>query len=205
MLVIGLTGGIGSGKTAASDYLASRGITVVDADLAARIIVEPGQPALEAIRAHFGDEVIGTDGHLDRRALRERVFADADQRKALEAITHPAIGAEIARQLQASRSPYTVLVSPLLLETRQHRMAHRILLVDVPETLQVARTTHRDQVPETQVEAIMAAQMSRSEKQTRADDIVVNDGDLSHLHAQLDTLHAKYLELAAREEHASGA
>ncbi|MBA3981553.1 MAG: dephospho-CoA kinase [Alcanivorax sp.] len=196
MFVVGLTGGIGSGKTAASDYLASLGITVVDADLASRVIVEPGQPALAAIEAHFGAEVIAADGTLDRRALRERVFADPEQRKALEAITHPAIGAEIMRQLQASRSPYTVLVSPLLLETSQHRMAQRILLIDVPEALQVARTTSRDEVPAAQVEAIMAAQMPREEKRARADDIVVNDGDLSHLQAQLDTLHARYLEMA---------
>lgn len=196
MFVVGLTGGIGSGKTAASDYLASLGITVVDADLASRVIVEPGQPALAAIEARFGAEVIAADGTLDRRALRERVFADPEQRKALEAITHPAIGAEIMRQLQASRSPYTVLVSPLLLETSQHRMAQRILLIDVPEALQVARTTSRDEVPAAQVEAIMAAQMPREEKRARADDIVVNDGDLSHLQAQLDTLHARYLEMA---------
>lgn len=196
MFVVGLTGGIGSGKTAASDYLASLGITVVDADLASRVIVEPGQPALAAIEAHFGAEVIAADGTLDRRALRERVFADPEQRKALEAITHPSIGAEIMRQLQASRSPYTVLVSPLLLETSQHRMAQRILLIDVPEALQVARTTSRDEVPAAQVEAIMAAQMPREEKRARADDIVVNDGDLSHLQAQLDTLHARYLEMA---------
>ena len=196
MFVVGLTGGIGSGKTAASDYLASLGITVVDADLASRVIVEPGQPTLAAIEAHFGAEVIAADGTLDRRALRERVFADPEQRKALEAITHPAIGAEIMRQLQASHSPYTVLVSPLLLETSQHRMAQRILLIDVPEALQVARTTSRDEVPAAQVEAIMAAQMPREEKRARADDIVVNDGDLSHLQAQLDTLHARYLVMA---------
>ncbi|WP_111657259.1 dephospho-CoA kinase [Isoalcanivorax indicus] len=196
MFVVGLTGGIGSGKTAASDYLASLGITVVDADLASRVIVEPGQPALAAIEAHFGAEVIAADGTLDRRALRERVFADPAERKALEGITHPAIAAEIMRQLQASRSPYTLLVSPLLLETSQHRMAQRILLIDVPEAVQVARTTSRDEVPAAQVEAIMAAQMPRDEKRARADDIVVNDGDLSHLHAQLDTLHARYLEMA---------
>ena len=196
MFVVGLTGGIGSGKTAASDYLAEQGIVVVDADLASRVVVEPGQPALDEIEAHFGSDVIAADGTLDRRALRERVFADPAERKALEAITHPAIGAEIMRQLQAARSPYTVLVSPLLLETSQHKMAHRILLVDVPEALQIARTTSRDTVAPEQVEAIMAAQMPRAEKLARADDVVTNDGDLSHLHAQLDTLHAQYLAMA---------
>lgn len=196
MLVIGLTGGIGSGKTAASDYLASKGICVVDADLAARIVVEPGQPALAAIRQRFGDTVIQADGALDRRALREIVFADNNARKDLEAITHPAIGAEIVRQLSASTSAYTLLVSPLLLESSQHKLAHRILLIDVPEEVQLRRTASRDKVAEAQVKAIIAAQMPREEKRRRADDIVMNDADLASLHQQLDALHATYLKMA---------
>jgi len=196
MLVIGLTGGIGSGKTAASDYLASKGICVVDADLAARIVVEPGQPALAAIRQRFGDGVIQADGALDRRALREIVFADSNARKDLEAITHPAIGAEIVRQLSASTSPYTLLVSPLLLESSQHKLAHRVLLIDVPEEVQLRRTANRDKVAEAQVRAIIAAQMSREEKRRRADDIVTNDADLAALHQQLDALHETYLKMA---------
>ena len=196
MLVIGLTGGIGSGKTAASDYLASKGINVVDADLAARLVVEPGQPALDAIRQRFGDGVIQNDGTLDRRALRNIVFADSSARKDLEAITHPAIGAEIVRQLNASTSPYTLLVSPLLLESSQHKLANRILLIDVPEAVQLSRTTSRDKVAEVQVRAIMAAQMPREEKRRRADDIVMNDADLATLHRQLDALHDNYLKMA---------
>ena len=196
MLVIGLTGGIGSGKTAASDYLASKGINVVDADLAARVVVEPGQPALDAIRQRFGDGVIQNDGTLDRRALRNIVFADSSARKDLEAITHPAIGAEIVRQLNASTSPYTLLVSPLLLESSQHKLANRILLIDVPEAVQLSRTTSRDKVAEVQVRAIMAAQMPREEKRRRADDIVMNDADLATLHRQLDALHDNYLKMA---------
>jgi len=198
MLVIGLTGGIGSGKTAASDYLATQGINVVDADVVARLVVEPGQPALQAIEQHFGSHVIQSDGTLDRRALRAIVFADPNARKELEAITHPAIGMEILRQLQASSSPYTLLVSPLLLESSQHKMAQRILLIDVPEELQLARTSNRDQVDEAQVKAIMAAQMSREEKRHRADDIVLNDADLASLHRQLDDLHQQYLEMASK-------
>ncbi|MCC1495285.1 dephospho-CoA kinase [Alcanivorax sp. 1008] len=196
MFVVGLTGGIGSGKTAASDYLASKGITVVDADLVSRLVVQPGQPALQAIAERFGAGVIQPDGTLDRRALREIVFADPSARKDLEAITHPAIGAEILRQLQTSSSPYTLLVSPLLLESSQHKMAQRILLIDVPEALQLSRTASRDQVAETQVKAIMAAQMSRADKHQRADDIVTNDADLASLHRQLDTLHETYLKMA---------
>ena len=196
MFVVGLTGGIGSGKTAASDYLASKGITVVDADLVSRLVVEPGQPALQAIAERFGSAVIQQDGTLDRRALREIVFADPSARKDLEAITHPAIGAEIFRQLHHASSPYTLLVSPLLLESSQHKMAQRILLIDVPEALQLARTASRDQVAETQVKAIIAAQMSRADKRQRADDIVVNDADLASLHRQLDSLHETYLKMA---------
>ena len=195
-LVIGLTGGIGSGKTAASDHLATYGIQVVDADQVARLVVEPGQPALQAIQERFGDGVIQADGQLDRRALRDIVFADPAAREQLEAITHPAIGLEIMRQLQAADSPYVLLVSPLLLETNQHQMAARILLIDVPETLQLARTSVRDEVPESQVRAIMAAQMSRQEKRSRADDIVINDGPLEELHEKLDHLHEQYLEMA---------
>lgn len=196
MFVVGLTGGIGSGKTAASDYLAGKGITVVDADLVSRLVVEPGQPALQAIAERFGSGVIQHDGTLDRRALREIVFADPAARKDLEAITHPAIGAEIFRQLHHASSPYTLLVSPLLLESSQHKMAQRILLIDVPEALQLARTVSRDEVAETQVKAIIAAQMSRADKRQRADDIVVNDADLASLHRQLDSLHETYLKMA---------
>jgi dephospho-CoA kinase len=196
MLIIGITGGIGSGKTAASDYLAAQGITVVDADQVSRQIVEPGEPALEQIRARFGDRVLGGDGRLDRAALREIVFADPDERAALEAITHPAIGAEIRRQLEASESSYTILVSPLLLETDQYQMVERVLLVDVPESVQVERTARRDEVPGDQIRHIMAAQMDRPERRRKADDIVLNDGSLADLHEQLDHLHQYYLELA---------
>lgn len=203
MFVVGLTGGIGSGKTAASDYLAGKGITIVDADLASRVIVEPGQPALGLIRERFGTGVIAADGSLDRRALREIVFADATERQALEAITHPAIGEEIRRQIAASTSPYTLLVSPLLLETSQHQLTHRILLIDAPETLQLARTTARDKVARKQVEAIIAAQMPRQARIGRADDVLLNDGLLAHLHQKLDALHQQYLALAA-DHSASG-
>lgn len=197
MLIIGLTGGIGSGKTAASDHLAAKGVTVVDADLAARAVVAPGQPALAAIVERFGPRVLNADGTLDRRALRAIVFADDDARRDLEAITHPAIRDEIRRQLAASRSPYTVLVSPLLLETDQHELVDRVLLIDAPEATQRARTVARDAVAPEQVDAIMAAQLSREERRARADDIVVNDGELEHLHVLLDKLHQRYLKLAS--------
>lgn len=198
MFVVGLTGGIGSGKTAATDYLAGRGVTIVDADLASRRVVAPGQPALAAIIDRFGDAMLQADGTLNRRALREIVFSDATARRDLEAITHPAIGRELRRQIQASDTPYTVLVSPLLLEGAQKNLVHRILVIDAPAEVQVARTVARDEVPAEQVAAIMNAQMARAERLALADDVVENHGPLSLLHEQLERLHQTYLELAER-------
>lgn len=199
-LIVGLTGGIGSGKTAASDYLASLGITIVDADVVAREVVEPGQPALAQIEAHFGREVILPSGHLDRATLRDIVFANPEQRKILEQITHPAIGAAIIAQLQAATSPYSVLASPLLLETSQHQMVKRVLLIDVPEEIQIARTTARDGVPEKQVKSIMAAQLPRQDKLARAHDIISNTGSLAALHQNLHQQHLNYLRIAQHHE-----
>lgn len=196
MLVIGLTGGIGSGKTAATDRFKSHGITIVDADIVARQIVEPGTPALTKIREHFGDNVISSDGQLDRRALREIVFANPEERKWLEALTHPLIGQEIFRQLQASQSPYTLLVSPLLFESGQSRMASRVVLVDAPIEAQISRTVQRDNTTEAGARAIVEAQMSREQRLSKADDIIHNDQNLDHLYAQVDALHQQYLVLA---------
>lgn len=194
MLVIGLTGGIGSGKSLATDYLQTRGITIVDADLAARVIVEPGEAALQDIVETFGEAMLNTDGTLNRRALRDVVFHDPVQRKRLEAITHPRIAQEIARQLSVSTSPYTVLVSPLLFESGQHRFAQRTLLIDAPEAEQKRRASQRDKVSEEQIAAIMDAQMSREERRQRADDVVMNDAGIDALHAALEQLHQRYLE-----------
>lgn len=196
MRVIGLTGGIGSGKTLATDYLQAKGITIVDADLASRIIVEPGQPALADIAATFGEQLITDHGTLNRAALREIVFANPAERKRLEAITHPRIAEEILRQLQASTSPYTILVSPLLFESGQYRFTQRTLLIDAPEADQKARASKRDGVSASQIEAIMAAQMSREQRRQLADDVLLNDGIPDHLYEKLDTLHQRYLELA---------
>lgn len=195
-LVIGLTGGIGSGKTIATNHFAKLGITIVDADLASRVVVEPGQPALREIADRFGSDVLTADGSLNRAALRTIVFADPEARKALERITHPRIAEEIARQLAASTSPYTVLVSPLLFESGQHRFAQRTVLVDTTEALQRTRAAQRDGVSEEQIESIMAVQMSRAKRQELADDIILNDGDIQHLHQAVEALHERYLKLA---------
>lgn len=196
MLVIGLTGGIGSGKTLATDHFARLGINIVDADVASRIIVEPGRPALHEIAKRFGADVLHADGTLNRARLRAIVFADPAARKALEHITHPRIAEEIARQLAASTSPYTILVSPLLFESSQHRFAQRTVLIDAHEAQQRQRAAKRDGVSEEQIEAIMAVQMSRAERRQRADDVLLNDGNIEHLQAAVETLHKRYLALA---------
>jgi len=196
MLVVGVTGGIGSGKTAATDRFQALGITVVDADLASRVVVEPGRPALKAIEEHFGKEVIADDGTLNRRALRDIVFANPEERKWLERLTHPLIAQEIVNQIQASQSPYTILASPLLLESGQSRMAQRVLVIDVPEDVQIARTATRDNTDAKSVKAIIAAQMKRADRLAKADDVIVNDRSLEDLHQAVDALHQQYLEMA---------
>lgn len=194
--VVGITGGIGSGKSAATDYLATLGITIVDADVAARIVVSPGQPALAAIAKNFGQHLIQADGGLDRRTLRKLVFDDKQQLKQLEAITHPAIETEIKRQLQQSTSPYTVLVSPLLLTTAQRQLVNRVLLIDVPDSLQIERAMKRDGSSEAQIRAIMSHQLTRQQRQQRSDDIIINDQSLEKLQHSLYPLHQHYLTLA---------
>lgn len=196
MFVVGVTGGIGSGKTAATDRFQALGIKVVDADLASRVVVEPGRPALQVIAGHFGPGVIADDGTLNRRALREIVFAQPEERQWLERLTHPLIAQEILHQIQSSTSPYTILASPLLLESGQWRMAQRVLVIDVPEAVQIVRTTARDKTDDAGVKAIIAAQMQRQDRLAKADDLIVNDGSLAELHAAVDRLHCRYLELA---------
>lgn len=196
MYVVGLTGGIGSGKTAASDYLASLGIIVVDADVIARDIVAIGQPALRAIAQHFGSDILHADGSLNRSSLRSIVFNNPAERKVLEAITHPAIRQDIQQRIAASVSPYTLLVSPLLFESGQHQLTHRNLVIDASEDLQRQRAATRDGVSAEQINTIMAAQLTRSERNLRANDIVINHGDLQDLYQQLDAVHQLYLNLS---------
>lgn len=196
-LIIGLTGGIGSGKSAVARCFEKLGIAVVDADVAARVVVEPGTPVLAQIARHFGPRVIAADGALDRAALRRIVFADEAERRWLESVTHPAIGEEIRRGLREATSPYALLVSPLLLEAKQDALAHRILVVDVSEETQLARTMQRDGNPAEQVRAIIAAQIGRAQRLARADDVIGNDGSLEDLEPKVLALHRRYLEIAA--------
>ncbi len=195
-LVVGITGGIGSGKSALTERFAARGITVVDADLASRVVVEPGRPALAAIAGHFGEDILQADGSLDRAALRKLVFADPAERRWLEALTHPLIGAEIRAQLAAADSPYSILVSPLLLESSQRELADVIVVVDVPEEVQLARTVARDANDEAQVRRIMAAQMPRQQRLAGADIVVDNTRPLDELDEVVEELHREFLARA---------
>lgn len=194
--VVGVTGGIGSGKSMVTDRFHELGIEIVDADLASRAVVEPGKPALAAISDHFGAAILQPDGSLDRALLRAKIFADPAEREWLERLLHPLINGQIEAWLAASRSAYAILVSPLLLEIGQDRYVHRILVVDVPVELQVQRTVARDNNSEEQVRAIIASQTSREERLARADDVILNDGDLASLLAAVDGLHARYVQLA---------
>jgi len=193
--ILGLTGGIGSGKSAAAQCFVDLGIHLVDADHAARWVVEPGRPALSQIAVHFGDEVLQADGALNRGALRELIFKDPQQRVWLENLLHPLIREEIKQYLARAESPYAILVSPLLLETTQHQMVQRVLVIDVPQTVQIERTVLRDNTNEEQVQAILKAQASREDRLSRADDVIVNDQDLTWLRSEVERLHHFYLTL----------
>ena len=199
MLHVGITGGIGSGKTALTDWLATHGIVIVDADLAARVVVEPGRPALAEITEAFGVEILLPDGQLDRGALRQRVFNDENQRKALEAITHPRIRDELAKQMNEADSPYVVLSSPLLLESGQSEMADVRVVVDVSETLQIERTMARDQNNRQLVEQIMAAQLDRETRIARSDIVIDNNTSLDALYERAAVLHETLLARAAAD------
>lgn len=193
--ILGLTGGIGSGKSAAAQHFIDLGVHLVDADNAARWVVEPGRPALARIVEHFGDSVLQADGSLNRSALRGLIFQDAEQRRWLEALLHPLIGEEIASYLARAQSPYAILVSPLLVESGQSRMTQRILVIDVPEALQIQRTMQRDGSSAEQVQAILKAQADREERLRHADDVLVNDRDQAWLQQEVERLHHFYLTL----------
>ncbi|EPC03481.1 hypothetical protein L861_18250 [Litchfieldella anticariensis FP35 = DSM 16096] len=197
-LTIGVTGGIASGKSTVARAFAAHGIPWVDADDVAREVVEPGEPALAEITARYGNKVLTKDGRLNRRALREIVFRDSTERHWLESVTHPRIRQRLLgclQRMRASAAPYHLLISPLLFESGQHELADRTLAIDIPESLQISRTTSRDDVDEAQARAIIAAQMSRSERLARADDIIDNSGDPQALERQVAELDRKYRAL----------
>ncbi|WP_222909311.1 dephospho-CoA kinase [Pseudomonas sp. DNDY-54] len=198
--VLGLAGGIGSGKSAVVEAFGRLGVDWVDADHAARWVVEPGKPALGAIADRFGETVLAADGSLNRSVLRELVFHDPEQRKWLEELLHPMIRQEIAQHLARATSPYAIMVSPLLVESGQYRQVDRVLVVDVPEALQLERAARRDRCSEAQIQAILSAQISRDERLRHADDVLVNDRDLAWLMCEVERLHNFYLTLRGGQE-----
>ena len=196
---IGLTGGIASGKSALEQAFAARGIAVADADLLAREVVRPGEPALAAVAERFGRDVLMADGQLDRAALRVRVFGNEEERRALEAIVHPAIRRRLEEICRQATSPYAIATIPLLTEgggRAAYPWLHRILVVDTPTEVQKQRLMQRDGIDAVLADKMMAAQASRADRLALADDIVVNDGDITHLQRAADDLHRRYLALA---------
>ena len=198
MFRIALTGGIASGKTTVANLFASRGVPLIDTDVIAREVVEPGQPALAAVVEAFGPSVLDADGRIDRRRMRDRVFNDRAARKQLEGILHPAIRAEMERQSAQAPGPYQVLVIPLLAEGGRMDHIDRVLVVDAPEALQIERLMRRDGSTREQALAALSSQAKRDARLAIADDVIVNDGDAAALDARVDELHRAYLELAAR-------
>jgi dephospho-CoA kinase len=196
MYIVGLTGGIGSGKTATSDFFTAKGIHVVDADVVAREVVMPGQPALNEIARHFGQQIINKEGALNRPALREIIFTSHQEKEWLEKLLHPLIRQSIKMQLASATSDYAILASPLLIETDQKNMVDRILVIDVPETMQLERTQHRDGNSPEQVQSIINSQICRAERLKCADDIILNNQSLDHLKKEVNRLDNLYRHLA---------
>lgn len=198
---VGLTGGIGSGKSTVARAFEAHGVEIVDADALAHGLTAPGGAAIPALRAAFGDEVIDATGALDRARMRRIAFADPGARKRLEAILHPMIRAETDRLAQSARSPYLILMIPLLVESGDPReRCDRVLVVDCPEAEQIRRVMARSGLARTDVEAIMATQASRANRLAAADDVVDNSGEPTGIDAQVAMLHRRYLGLASRRD-----
>jgi len=198
-LVVGLTGGIGSGKSAAADEFGRLGASVVDTDRIAHDLTQAGGAAIAEVERIFGRDAIGATGAMDRAKMRERVFADPAAKKALEALLHPMIREESRRLIRASQGPYVVHVVPLLVESADYRpRVDRVLVIDCPEALQIERVRARSGLPEREVRAIMATQATRADRLAAADDVVDNSGSLDALRKQVAALHRRYLGYSAQ-------
>ena len=197
--VVGLTGGIGSGKSAAAAMFRAWGIEVINADALAREVVEPGQPALNDIAAHFGSDILTAESYLDRAALRRIVFSNPEQKSWLENLLHPLIAVLLQQRLNATESPYTILESPLLLETEQYKLVARVLVIDASEEIQIDRTVKRDGSDEGVIRSIIASQIDRAKRIQHADDLVSNEEGLEQLRAKIEVLHNKYIGLVTKQ------
>ncbi|MGQ0655448.1 MAG: dephospho-CoA kinase [Betaproteobacteria bacterium] len=201
MLIVGLTGGIGSGKSAAAEAFQALGAEVVDTDAIAHELTQAGGAAMPHILSLFGDAFVAQSGALDRARMRERVFSDPAAKQALEGLLHPMIRDESARRIRSSKGPYVVHVVPLLVESKDYgSRVQRVLVVDAPEEQQVERVMRRGRLPETEVRAIMRAQASRAERLAAADDVIDNSGTVDALRKQVAALHGKYLKMAATSQ-----
>ena len=196
MLTIGLTGGIGSGKSAVADLFKKLGISIIDADKIAHAITEPGKSGYHAITEHFGADILQPNGQLDRHKLRDLIFSNDAERQWLEAELHPIIRRDMRSQALDATSPYCMMVIPLLTESNNFDHIDRVLVVDLPEELQIARACERDHCDAAQIQKIMAAQNSRDERLTYADDVIENDGDLNALENEVTQLHQLYSGLS---------
>lgn len=194
MLVVGLTGGIGSGKSTACRFFAEQGTPVIDADVIAHQLVKSGSNSLAQISAEFGPEILTESGELDRMRLRQLIFSDPDKRLQLESILHPKIGAEIQKQIAGLNAPYCILAIPLLIEKNWNTMVDRILIIDSPLELQHRRALTRDNSSEQEIDAIIATQSSRETRLSFADDVIINDSDMETLKKQVKVLHREYLK-----------
>jgi len=199
MLRIGLTGGIGSGKSSAAAMFARRGVPVIDADEIAKQLVAPGQPAYERIIQRFGKEFVDADGFIDRGRLRRHVFDDPASRRELEAILHPRVRQQIQRQLRALRAPYCVIVIPLIFEANQQDLVDRILVIDAAEDTQVRRVAARSSLADDEIRKIIAAQIGRNVRLRQAHDVITNEGELEQLEERVDAFHTRYLDLAREQ------
>ena len=196
-LVVGLTGGIGSGKSAAADAFATLGATVVDTDALSHELTGPGGAAVPEIKSLFGKAFIDASGAMDRKRMRDLVFADAEEKQRLEALLHPLIRAESQRRIAAATGPYVIHVVPLLVESPGYReRVRRVLVVDCPEALQISRVRQRSGLPEGEVKRIIASQIQRERRLAAADDVIDNSGSIAALQQQVRQLHEKYLALA---------
>jgi dephospho-CoA kinase len=193
---VGLTGGIGAGKSAVCERFRANGVPIIDADEIAREVVAPGGPALADIVLTFGREILRPNGTLRRDKLRTIVFGDPARRKELEAILHPAIESVMQNRVQTIRAPYVVLCIPLLLEARQTHLVDHIVVVDIPEEQQLRRVIARDHLTAAEANAIIRSQCTRAARLAIANDVIINDGDLNALYAQVDRLHRRLLDLA---------
>ncbi|WP_029133314.1 dephospho-CoA kinase [Sedimenticola selenatireducens] len=196
MFIVGLTGGIGCGKSAVTDCFATLGVPIIDADVVARAVVEPGQPALREIVEQFGTDALLPDGTLNRAWLRGHIFSNPDAKSTLEGILHPRIRSEMHRRLDEFDTPYAIFSIPLLFETGQDKGVDRILVVDCAPELQISRVARRDQANEAQTKSIIASQIDRKSRLAKADDIIDNSGTLDDLRPMVEHLHQKYLKLA---------